>query len=171
MASIIVLALVAALFVLFLALQFVWRHPRKDERESSHSLIEVDLDAFENLTDPEEEKYLKINLTPAEFRRVQRSRIRAAKAYVQALSQNASALVAVGQSARHNPDKRIAASAQQLVQRAVQLKMRCLASALRLNAALVFPGFLSPSSSVAGRYLAAKHVAATLNGGAIAKSG
>ena len=163
MISLIVLGLVTVAFFLFLAFQ-VWQRSSQRALAADVQLTAVDLDAFENLTDPEEEHYLKLNLPGPEFRRVQRCRIRAAKTYVSALSQNASVLVAAGQSARHHPDESIAASGQELMQRAVQLKMRCLASALRLNAALAFPTLLSPSSSVANRYLAAKHMAAALDG-------
>ena len=167
--SMIILAFAALAFVLFLALQVLRRHFPKVGSELTPSLTAVDLDAFENLTDPEEEHYLKLNLPRPEFREVQRCRIRAAKMYVSALSQNASILVAAGQSARHHPDESIAASGQELMQRAVQLKMRCLASALRLNAALAFPTLLSPSNSVANRYLAAKHMAASLDGKTVAQ--
>ena len=169
MVSIIILAFAALAFISFLVLQLSRRRSPKVGTELRISLTAVDLDAFENLTDPEEEHYLKLNLPAPEFRRVQRCRIRAAKMYVSAVSQNASLLVAAGQSARHHPDESIAASGQELMQRAVQLKLRCLASALRLNAALAFPTLLSPSNSVANRYLAAKHIAAALDGKTMAQ--
>jgi len=168
MISLIVLGLVTVAFFVFLAIQ-VWQRSSLHTTAGAVQLNPVDLDAFETLTDPEEEQYLKLNLPRAEFRRVQRCRIRAAKTYVSALSQNARVLVAAGQSVRHHPDESIAASGQELMQRAVQLKMRCLASTLRLNAALVFPTLLSPSNSVANRYLAAKHMAAVLDGKTVAQ--
>jgi hypothetical protein len=163
MISLIILGLVALSFFLFLIVQVFHRHSRRDELALTAQLTPVDLDAFENLTDPAEEAYLRLNLPPVEFRRVQRGRIRAAKMYVAALSQNASALVAVGQSARHHSNPEIVASGQQLLQRAVRLKMWCLASEVRLNAAMAFPTLLYPSNSISSRYLAAKHMAASLS--------
>jgi len=127
-------------------------------------LTPVDLDAFENLIDPEEEDYLRLNLLPAEFRSVQRDRIRAARTYVAVLSRNASVLVAMGQSVRHSPDPQTVSSGQELVQRAVRLKIWCVASQVRLGAALAFPTHLSPAGSITSRYLAAKHMAASLGG-------
>jgi len=161
MISLIILGLVTVAFFLFLGRQ-VWQRSSRHAPAAAVQLIPVDLDAFANLTDPEEENYLRLNLPPAEFRSVQRSRIRAAKTYLAALSHNASTLVALGQSVRHHPDHGTVASGQELVQRAVRLKMWCMASEVRLAAAMAFPALLSPSDSIADRYLAAKHMAATI---------
>jgi len=157
----IILGLVAGVFLLFLILQVWWRYSRRNELEA---LAPVDLEAFENLTDPEEEAYLRLNLSPAEFRSVQRLRIRVAKMYVAAMSKNASTMAFVGQSARAHSDPEIAATGQNLVQQAIRLKVWCVLSATRLNAALAFPTVLSPSSAIASRYLAVKYMAASLPG-------
>lgn len=161
MTPLIILALVAGVFLLFLSLQVWWRYSRRNQL-AQPALTLVDLEAFENLTDPEEEAYLRHNLSPAEFRSVQRLRIRVAKMYVAAMSKNASTMASVGQSARYHSDPEIAASAQSLVQHAIRLKVRCVLSATRLNAALAFPTVLSPSSAIANRYLAVKYMAASL---------
>ncbi len=88
MTPLIVLGLVASVFLLFLMLQ-LWR---RYSQRNPLALTPVDLDAFENLTDPEEEAFLRHNLSPAEFRSVQRLRIRVAKMYVAAMSKNASTM-------------------------------------------------------------------------------
>ena len=162
MTPLITLAGIVAIFVLFLILQVWRRYSTKGEAPNAGQLIPVDLEAFENLTDPEEEQFLRANLSPAEFRGVQRSRIRAAKMYVMALSQNAAVLVAIGQSAHSHADLEIAASGQEILQRAIQLKVWCLLSLLRLNAAMLLPTMLSPSGSIAARYLVVKNMAASL---------
>jgi hypothetical protein len=125
-------------------------------------LIPVDVDAFENLTDPEEEQFLRANLSSAEFRGVQRSRIRAAKMYVTALSQNVGVLVAVGQSALSHADPEIAASGEEIFQQAIRLKVWCLLSLLRLNGAMIFPTILSPSRRIVDQYLVVTSMAANL---------
>jgi len=162
MSPLFILAIVAALFIGFLVLQVWWRYSKPTPPTRRATLTPVDLDAFENLTDPAEEEYLRTNLSPGEFRIVQRSRIRAARMYVSALSGNATALVAVGQSARLHPDPVVAASAQEFVQQAIRLKVWCLLAECRLDAALVFPNLMSPSNAVARRYVAVKHLAANL---------
>jgi hypothetical protein len=160
----IILASVAGVFLLFLILQVWRRYSRRTEPAPAAQLTPVDLDAFENLTDPEEEAYLRLNLSPADFRSVQRLRIRVAKMYVAAMSQNASMMASVGQSVRYHSDPEVAASGQNLVQQAIRLKVWCVLSATRLNAALAFPAVLSPSSAIASRYLAVKCMAASLPG-------
>ncbi|MGB9237025.1 MAG: hypothetical protein WCC04_21660 [Terriglobales bacterium] len=164
MTPIVILSSIAVAFLVFLILQVGWRYSRRSALGQAAHLTPVDLDAFENLTDPEEEEYLRGSLSPAEFRSVQRLRIRVAKMYVAALSNNASTLAAVGQSVRFHSNPEIAASGQELVQRAIRLKVGCLLSSVRLNAALAFPGHLSPSSAIASRYLAVKYIAAGLSG-------
>ena len=168
MTSLIILASVAGIFLLFLILQVWWRYSRRNQGTVAVELTPVDLDALENLTDPEEEAYLRLNLSPAEFRSVQRLRIRVAKMYVAAISKNASVLAFVGQSARYHSDPEVAASGQNLVQQAIRLRVWCVLSATRLNAALVFPTDLSPSSAIASRYTAVKHIAASLPGKSVA---
>ncbi len=159
-----IVAVIAALLLLFLASQVWERYARRgdDLQTEAAQLTPVDLEAFENLTDPEEEQYLRKNLSPAEFRRIQRTRLRAAKLYVAALSQNAALLVAVGQSARSNADPAIAAAGQEIVQRAIRLKIWCSLSRLRMNAAFVFPAQLSPSSALANQYMLVTYMAANL---------
>ncbi len=164
MTPLLILVSVAGIFLLFLILQVWWRYSRRNELAQAVQLTQVDLDAFENLTDPEEETYLRHSLSPAEFRSVQRLRIRVAKMYVAAMSKNASTLASVGQSARNHSDPQVAASGQNLVQQAIRLKVWCVLSATRLNAGLAFPTVLSPSSAIASRYLAVKYMAASLPG-------
>jgi hypothetical protein len=156
-----ILALAVLLFLLFLIFQ--WRRQYGPMRKSaSDGLTPVDLNAFENLMDLEEEEYLRLNLSPKEFRSVQRERIRVARLYVATISKNASMLVGIGQAARSQSDPELAASGQELMRRAVQLKIWCVLAQVRLGSAFLFPAVLSPSSAIAGRYMAAKHVATNL---------
>jgi len=160
--SLIVLACLACVIVLFLVLQFLSRYSRRDGLAQTAQLTPLDLAAFENLTDPEEEAYLKRHLSGAEFRRLQRLRIRVTKMYVAVLSKNASALVAVGQAARSDSNAEMAASGQEIFERALRVKVWCLLTAIRLNAGLAFPTLHSPSSAIASHYITAKQMAASL---------
>jgi hypothetical protein len=160
---IIVAVFIALALSLFLAAQFWGRFASHEAlRKQTGELNPVDLEAFENLTDPEEEHFLRTNLSPAEFRGVQRGRIRAARLYVAALSQNAAVLVAVGQTARSNSDAQIAAAGEELVQRAIRLRVWCLLSLLRMHAAFVLPAQLSLSGKIANQYMLVTYMAANL---------
>jgi len=164
MTAFIVLAVVAMLFLLFLGSAIWSRYSRRTgaiQRQSAQ-LTPVDLEAFDNLTDPEEEQFLRTNLSPKEFRRVQRLRIRAAKLYVAALSQNAGVLMAAGQSARLNSNPDVAATGQELVQKAIRLKVWCLFSLMRMDTAFFFPVLLSPSNKLANQYMLISYMAANL---------
>jgi hypothetical protein len=154
MIPLVVLSLVAVLFCIFLALQVRGYYSRVSGAEEASSLTPVDLDAFQNLTDPEEDEFLRQNLQPSDFRRVQRDRIRAAKSYVAALSENAGKLAALAQAARRDPDREAAAAGVEILQRAIRLKVWCLLSMWHLNLAMVFPAAVVPSGEVANRYLA-----------------
>jgi hypothetical protein len=158
MIPLIILAIFTLVLIGFLVFQVRSRYSAPSRTPGSSQLLPVDLEAFDNLTDPEEEQFLRSNLSPPQFRSVQRSRIRAARAYVAILSKNVGVLVSVGQSARYHPDPQIAASGQDLMQRAISLKMWCLLSLLRMNAAFLFPALLSPSN----QYLMVTYMATNL---------
>ena len=68
----------------------------------------IDMAAFRNLVDPQEEKFLRDNLPPKEFSSIQRQRTRAAIVYVRCAAQNAAILLRLGEAARHhsNPQSR-----------------------------------------------------------------
>lgn len=152
MIPIIALTLLAVGFLLFLIQQVRGRYVPPIDPGPGEVLPEVDLQAFRNLTDPAEEMFLRQNLSSRDFRRIQRVRLRAATLYVSALSHNVGALVQVGQRARIHPDPRIAASGQEIMQYALRLKTRCLATQWKLSIAILCPTLLSPSGSLADRY-------------------
>ena len=153
MIPIIALTLLAIAFLLFLIHQVRGRYIPPIDPGPGEVLPTVDLEAFRNLTDPAEEMFLRQNLSSQDFRRIQRVRLRAATLYVSALSHNVGALVQVGQRARIHPDPRIAASGQEIMQYALRLKARCLATQWKLSIAMLSPTLLSPSGSLADRYV------------------
>lgn len=99
----------------------------------------VDLEAFRNLTDPEEEAYLKALLAPTDFRTLQRERFRAARGYVQRVAHNASILLRVGEAARRSPDPEVARAADELAEGALNLRMHALLAVGLLRARTLFP--------------------------------
>jgi hypothetical protein len=159
MIPIFALAAVAVAFLLFLSYQVWWQSSTAKEITD---LSPVDLEAFRNLTDPREVDFLRVNLSPREFRRIQRLRLRAAAVYISSISQNAGRLLVVGRSVSAHPNPDIAASGLDVVYRALRLKMWCSLSLVQLGATLVFPTLLSPSSRIADRYVDVTSVTAAL---------
>jgi hypothetical protein len=112
----------------------------------------VDIEAFCNLVDPDEESFLRTNLPPALFRSVQRERLLAATEYVAAVSHNAAVLTRLGEAMRHHADAGIAQAAQQLANNAVRLRLHCFLVTANLWTAIALPGAALPSGSVVERY-------------------
>lgn len=99
----------------------------------------LDVEAFRNLVDAAEEDYLRRRLTSAEFRRVQRTRLRALAAYIQVASRNAEVLIAAGQSALNSADRKTVAAATEMVDNALLLRRNATFALIRIYLALAWP--------------------------------
>ena len=113
----------------------------------------LDIEAFRNLVSPEEEDFLRASLPPAEFRKIKRERIRAALAYVRALSTASLQLARFADAAQHNADPALADSGRQIATSAVYLRLRALDASTRLAWAIAFPDLPSrPLRSLLDQY-------------------
>jgi len=112
----------------------------------------IDVEAFRNLVNPTEDEYLHRRLPAAEFRRVQRERLRAAAAYIRVAGRNATVLVAVGQAAMATSDQRTAEAARQLVDSALLLRRNTTFALMRINLALAWPGVSLSANPVLSGY-------------------
>ncbi len=133
-----------------------------DQAEISRQLRPVDLNAFRNLVDPDEEQYLKANLPPGEFRDIERQRLRAAIDYLIGVFHNAALLLHVGQAATRSPDERIAEAGRNLVSNAFQLRIFSLLAICKLCLRIVVPGTVLQPAGVVDRYQEMKDRAAQL---------
>lgn len=100
----------------------------------------VDVEAFRNLVDPEEEEFLRTYLSPAAFRKIQRERLRAAVEYVSCAAQNAAILLRVADAGRRSPDPATAEAAEKLVDNAVRLRLYAFHVIPRLYLGMILPG-------------------------------
>lgn len=112
----------------------------------------VDVAAFRNLIDPEEEEFLRTNLSPAEFRRIQRERLRALVEYVSCAAQNAAILLRLADAGRHSPDPATAEAAQKLTDNALRLRLYALHAIPRLYLGMILPGSRISPVRIAERY-------------------
>ena len=99
----------------------------------------IDIEAFRNLVNPTENEYLRRRLSAAEFRTVQRERLRAAAAYIRVAGRNAAVLVAIGQAALSANDGATVEAARQLVDNALLLRRNASVALLRIYVALAWP--------------------------------
>jgi hypothetical protein len=112
----------------------------------------IDIEAFRNLTSPQEEEYLRRQLPVNEFRNIQRQRMRAAIAYIQQALQNAAILLRLGEAAQRSADPDLAAAGRRLVDTAIRMRLYAFFALLKLYLNLAFPGLCLSPSAVADRY-------------------
>jgi hypothetical protein len=146
-----ILALAALLSLLLVRLTGRRRNLKALENPAEH-LRAVDIDAFRNLVDPSEEQFLRVNLAPAEFRKIQRERLRAAVDYVSCAAQNAGVLLRVADAGRRSSDPATAEAAEKLVNNALRLRLYALHAIPRLYLGMIFPGARISAGSMAESY-------------------
>jgi hypothetical protein len=99
----------------------------------------IDVEAFRNLVDPAEDHYLRRRLPAAEFRTVQRERLRAMARYVRTAGRNAAVMVRIGQAALAAGDAPTFNAARQLVDSALLLRRNVPFAILKIYIALAWP--------------------------------
>jgi hypothetical protein len=100
----------------------------------------VDVEAFRNLIDPAETAFLRSNLPPPEFRKVERQRLRAAVEYISCAAHNARVLMRMGEAARHSPEPAVAEAGEKLVNTAIRLRVYAFQVTAKLYLRMVLPG-------------------------------
>jgi hypothetical protein len=124
----------------------------RDNAPAIDQIRSVDLRAFQNLMDPEEEEYLRRNLVPADFRRIHRERLQAAVEYIKCAAANAAVLMRLAEAARRNSDPAIANAAIRLIDDATRLRTYAFQAVPRLYLAMVFPGRRFSPARIAESY-------------------
>jgi len=99
----------------------------------------IDIEAFRNLVDPDENAFLRRRLSAEAFRAVQRERLYAMAAYVRTVGRNADVLIRISQSALNSSDPRTVDAARQLVDQALLLRRNVIFALARIYAALAWP--------------------------------
>lgn len=154
MSTAIVFVLIALVMMVSFA-YFAMRRPKSfAEFNQAHAAIQaLDVQAFRNLVDPEEEAFLRTSLPAADYRRIKRERTRAALAYVRELSTASLQFARFGDAARRSADPAIAESGRQIANSAIALRLGALHATVRLTASAAFPVFdASPVRSLVDRY-------------------
>ena len=111
----------------------------------------VDLAAFRNLVDPAEDEFLRQNLAPAVFRRVQRERLRAAIVYVERSAANAAVLLRIGE-ALSREDPLAAEMGREIANAALRLRVYAVLVLAILHARVWFPSITTPVQDVSLEY-------------------
>jgi hypothetical protein len=133
----VLIAFVLLVLFAYFAMRRTNRVPDLDQ--ASTAIRSLDIEAFRNLVDPEEEAFLRARLPAGEFKKIKRERARAALAYVRALSSISLQFARFGDAARRSPDPVIAASGKQIADSAIYLRLRALDAGAQLMLAAAFP--------------------------------
>lgn len=145
MTAIIVFALLVLLALL--AAMWLWQSARGRVAESieledlGEHTRPVDLLAFRNLADPQQEKFLRSHLTAEEFWSLDRERTAALLDYVERTAHNAAILIRLGDAARHSADASISEAGHRLADAALRMRLYALRAQWRLRLRLLLPGY------------------------------
>jgi len=148
------------LIVLFVLLA-AWLFMRKVKGQASGikspedlrtQLRVVDIDAFRNLTDFTEDKFLQAHLPGRAYRKIQRQRLRAILAYVSCVADNTAVLIKMGEDARRSSDPSIVEAGTKLVNNALGLRLQTFQVKAKIYVQIVHPGMHAPSSELVSQY-------------------
>jgi hypothetical protein len=109
------------------------------EADLANQIQPIDIEAFRNLVDPDENSFLRRRLSAGAFRAVQRERLYAMAVYVRTVGRNADILIRISQSALSSSDPRTVEAARQLVDQALLLRRNVIFALARIYAALAWP--------------------------------
>jgi hypothetical protein len=136
----IVLIIAAILALVFIVRVSISRSLRVSHHTQPSGQIQpIDIQAFRNLVDPGEAEYLRRYLPPAEFRLVQRERLRAMAAYIQVAARNAAILILMGENVLAASDPPMVEAARQMVDQALLLRRNAAFALFRIYLALAWP--------------------------------
>jgi hypothetical protein len=116
-----------------------------DLEKAVQAFRSLDIEAFRNLVDSNEEAFLRNNLPPRKFREIKRQRAWAALIYAWEAGEAAAALARVGQAAQRSSDPQIAASGVQLSENAFRLRLQTIKACLHLLTEILLPDLQSRS--------------------------
>ena len=121
------------------------RARRVDLEKAVEVFRSLDIEAFRNLVDTDEEKFLRDHLSSRKFREIKRQRAWAALLYAWETGRAAVALAKIGQVVQRSSDPKVAASGLQLAENAFRLRIRTLGASVHLLAEILWPDLQSRS--------------------------
>lgn len=116
-------------------------------------LREIDLAAMQNLMSPAEDDFLRRALPNADYRQVERARVKALLEYVAAISWNAALFMRAAAALQRNPDQQVAVAAATISRQALDLRLLSLAAQAALYLRLLLPGVKLAPFGIAGAYV------------------
>ena len=152
----IIMYLVLIISVIVLVLLWVVVRGRRtqihDVTSAQAALVPVDLDAFRNLIDRQQERFLREHLSAPEFRRLQRARNLAVIEYLWRVAHNAGVVLQLGMLARDREESPVRTEGIELMSAAAELRLNCLCALGRALVGVFLPKFSVSLVSLADSY-------------------
>ncbi|MCU1286050.1 MAG: hypothetical protein JWO13_2400 [Acidobacteriales bacterium] len=99
----------------------------------------IDLDAFQNLINPENQRFYESKLSGEQLKRWRRERDRIVMAYLKVIASNAARVLYVAQQLREDPIESTRVAAEKVTASALRLRMNSLVAMARIHLSLIFP--------------------------------
>jgi hypothetical protein len=112
----------------------------------------IDIEAFLNLVDPAEERYLRRNLSTIEFNRIHRLRIRVMWEYLGRLSFNSRLMMQAGQMVQHHSSGERLIEATKLVATASRMRLMIFVADVYLAVRFLLPETQDPIRRLVANY-------------------
>ena len=135
----VILSLIALISILFLVRIAKGNALALPPDQLIQKIRSVDIEAFRNLIDSNEEQFLRANLPASDFRKIRRERLLAAADYVSGASHNAALLLKMGEMARRSPEPSVAEAGGKLVENAIRLRLYAIQALARIYIAILLP--------------------------------
>lgn len=144
----------ASLLLLGFAVYAAWKQRRqlKSLEDFQAQWQPIDVEAFANLLDPSEERFLQEKLSSSEFRKIRRRRLLVIWEYVGRISANTRLMVQAGQIIQHHNSGMEAIRARHHVQDAMRLRHLVFAAQLSLVVKFALPGMETPLQTMLQKY-------------------
>ena len=148
------IALAISAFVLVLLWLAVRGRHRdiRDFQSAEHLIVPIDIDAFRNLIDPRQDRFLRERLPARDFRRVQRARYRAVTEYLWRVTRNAGIILRLGQSAHATHETGVESQGSELASAAIAVRLYCVPALAQAYVGILFPGVGVSVGTVADSY-------------------
>lgn len=130
--------------------------------EIAAQLRPIDVNAFRNLIDEGEERFLRKSLPAVEFWPIHRERMLAATEYVMSAAKNAGILIRLAEPATQDSDPLVVSAAQELLESATEVRLYALQVVPRFYVSMLLPWVGHSPYSLAERYAAMSRQMVTL---------
>ncbi|MBV9615749.1 MAG: hypothetical protein JO031_09855 [Ktedonobacteraceae bacterium] len=142
--------------IMTMAVVIYWSRGQRNGDNNLDDLVaqlrSVDVNAFRNLIDPEEEQFLRQRLPAWEFHTIHRARMLAAAEYVWGAARNAGLLMRLADAAKLDSDPVVVAAAENLLENAVRFRLYALRTLPQLYLGMLVPGMHGAPHSIAESY-------------------